>query len=247
MNAKIQTTDVEVLQPASAPTSILEVIERVTRDPTADVAKLEKMLELYERVSDRQRQAEFAVAMNTAQGKIRAVGYDSDNPHTSSRYASYEALDRALRPVYSEAGFSLTFNTVPTDRAEIVRVTCRVIHTCGYFVDYSIDMPADGKGAKGGDVMTKTHATGSAVSYGMRYLLKMIWNVATGERDDDGNAAGTEFVTEGEAADLRALATEIGVNVPAFLKVMKAETFEKIPAARYKDALATLEAKRKRG
>jgi hypothetical protein len=50
-------------------------------------------------------------------------------------------------------------------------------------------MPADGKGAKGGDVMTRTHATGSALSYGMRYLLKMIFNVAVGEDDDDGNDA----------------------------------------------------------
>jgi hypothetical protein len=50
-------------------------------------------------------------------------------------------------------------------------------------------MPADGKGARGNDVMTKTHATGSAVSYGMRYLLKMIFNVSSGEADDDGNAA----------------------------------------------------------
>ena len=32
-----------------------------------------------------------------------------------------------------------------------------------------------------------THATGSAVSYGQRYLLKMIFNVAVGEDDRDGN------------------------------------------------------------
>ena len=51
-----------------------------------------------------------------------------------------------------------------------------------------------GKGAKGGDVMTKTHAFGSGTSYGMRYLLKMIFNVAIGEEDDDGNSAsGDDF------------------------------------------------------
>ena len=71
-------------------------------------------------------------------------------------------------------------------------------------------MPADGKGAKGGDVMTKTHATGSATSYGMRYLLKMIFNVAVGtEKDDDGNAASntkpTERITAKQLADLNAL------------------------------------------
>jgi hypothetical protein len=51
-------------------------------------------------------------------------------------------------------------------------------------------MPADGKGARGNDVMTKTHAAGSAMSYGMRYLLKLIFNVAVGvDLDDDGNGA----------------------------------------------------------
>jgi hypothetical protein len=70
----------------------------------------------------------------------------------------------------------------------MVCVTCHVSHRGGWGADYRIDMPADGKGAKGGDVMTKTHAVGSATQYGMRYLLKMIFNVAIGE-DDDGNAA----------------------------------------------------------
>jgi hypothetical protein len=35
-------------------------------------------------------------------------------------------------------------------------------------------MPGDGKGAKGGDVMTKTHATGAALSYGQRYLAECV-------------------------------------------------------------------------
>jgi hypothetical protein len=58
-------------------------------------------------------------------------------------------------------------------------------------------MPSDGKGAKGGDVMTKTHATGAAESYGMRYLLKMIFNIAIGEEDNDGN----KFSALGERLD----------------------------------------------
>jgi hypothetical protein len=55
---------------------------------------------------------------------------------------------------------------------------------------YHVDMPADGKGAKGGDVMTKTHATASALTYAKRYLLLQIFALAIGESDDDGNAAG---------------------------------------------------------
>ena len=63
-------------------------------------------------------------------------------------------------------------------------------HERGYKRTFHIDMPADGKGAQGRDVMTRTHATGSAVSYGRRYLLLMIFNIAVGGEDDDGNAAG---------------------------------------------------------
>jgi hypothetical protein len=62
-------------------------------------------------------------------------------------------------------------------------------------------MPVDGKGAKGNDVMTKTHAFGSGASYGMRYLLKMIFNVAVGEDDDDGNGAAMQIT---EAQHLKA-------------------------------------------
>jgi hypothetical protein len=51
-----------------------------------------------------------------------------------------------------------------------------------------MDMPSDGKGAKGGDVMTKTHATATADSYAKRYLIKDIFNIAIGEYDTDGNA-----------------------------------------------------------
>ena len=47
--------------------------------------------------------------------------------------------------------------------------------------------------------MTKTHATGAATQYGMRYLLKMIFNVAVGENDKDGNG-GTAGSSIPEAA-----------------------------------------------
>lgn len=168
---------------------LLAVIERAARDPAIDVGKMEKLLELAERVHVRQAEAEYDSAMNAAQGEMRPIATDSDNPQTRSRYASYGALDRAVRPVYSAHGFSLSFGTrsVGVDR---VTVICRVSHRAGHTERVEIDMPADGKGAKGGDVMTKTHATGSAVSYGMRYLLKMIFNLAIGEYDDDGNSAG---------------------------------------------------------
>src|SRR6185436_6685763 len=94
------------------------------------------------------------------------------------------------RPIYTKHGFALSFNTAEGAPENYVRVVCNVSHDGGHSRQFQIDMPADGKGAKGGDVMTKTHAVGSGMTYGMRYLLKMIFNVAIGEDDTDGNVPG---------------------------------------------------------
>lgn len=40
--------------------------------------------------------------------------------------------------------------------------------------------------------MSRTHATGSAITYGKRYLKNMIFDLRFKEKDDDGNAAGNE-------------------------------------------------------
>lgn len=172
---------------ALAPVEQADIFERLLRDPEVSADKVERFMALWERGEAKKAEGAFNVAMSAAQSEMRPVAADADNPQTRSKYASYAALDKALRPVYTKHGFGLSFNTGETPSSDVVRVLCYVSHVAGHSREYHIDMPADGKGAKGGDVMTKTHATGAAVAYGTRYLLKMIFNVAVGEDDDDGN------------------------------------------------------------
>ena len=194
--------------PVSESAAIIQMIERAARDPSVDLDKMQRLLEMREKIDAQAREREFNERMAAAQQEMRPVSADANNPQTKSKYASYAALDRALRPIYTKAGFALSFNTAPEAPPDHVRIVCDVTN-CGHTRRYQIDMPADGKGAKGGDVMTKTHATGSAATYGMRYLLKMIFNVAVGEADDDGNKAGktgpVERVTEQQVKELNAL------------------------------------------
>lgn len=177
-------------QPEGA--TLLAVISRVASDPNADVEKMERLLAMHRDMQQRQAEADFNAAMGRVQSHMGRIGTDKRNDQTRSNYATYAKLDRVLRPLYTAEGFALSFGTDPTEQENVVRVTCHVSHSAGFTRKYVIDMPADGKGAKGNDVMTKTHATGSATQYGMRYLLKMIFNVATADEDDDGNAAGGE-------------------------------------------------------
>lgn len=199
-----------VVQEAQAPVvvdqaqAMITMIERVVMNPESDINKLEKMIDLQERLLDRQAESDFNQAMAQCQAEMTRVSADAVNPQTRSKYASYAQLDKALRPVYTRHGLSLSFNTGQAIQPDHILVMCYVTLN-GYSRQYDVEMPSDGKGAKGGAVMTKTHATGSAMSYGMRYLLKMIFNVAIGEDDNDGNGAEAPvaFITQDQQASLQ--------------------------------------------
>ncbi len=209
------------------------MIERAARDPAVNIDKLERLVAMQERMLALRNEQAFNDAMSAAQSEMPRIAADTPNSQTKSKYASYGALDRAMRPIYTKHGFALSFGTAEGAPADCVRVECHVSNS-GFTRKYQVDMPADGKGAKGGDVMTKTHAVGSAMSYGQRYLLKMIFNIAIGN-DDDGNAAGDtrEKVTEKQATTIIDLLEAKSADRAKFLRWAKVERVEDIPAAYY--------------
>jgi hypothetical protein len=239
--------------PLSDSAALLTAIEKAALNPQVDIGKVEQLLALYERIEGRRAEAAFNEALTAAQAAMRPVATDMENSQTRSRYASYAALDRILRPIYTNAGFSLTFNTAPGAPDAHVRVTCTVAHRAGHVRTYTLDLPADGKGAKGGDTMSRTHATASALSYGMRYLLRLIFNIAVGEGDDDGNKAGAQqqtqqgTVTTEQLAELRELIVEAKADLTRFCRYLKVTRLEDLPAAQFQAATAALEAKKAKG
>src|SRR5262249_25047332 len=210
--------------PAPAPLSdsaaLLSAIEKAALNPQVDIGKVEQLLALYERIEGRRAETAFNEALTAAQAAMRPVATDMENSQTRSRYASYAALDRVLRPIYTNAGFSLTFNTAPGAPEAHVRVTCTVAHRAGHVRTYTLDLPADGKGAKGGDIMSRTHATASALSYGMRYLLRLIFNIAVGE-GDDGCAKRRAKRAKGQRGSLMALSEPTALFAAEMRKAME--------------------------
>jgi hypothetical protein len=246
--------------------SLLDVIMRAGSDPAFDVEKFERLVAIQQNEQDRQEKREdrqaaleaeaaFNAAMSAVQGQMGRIATDAANASTRSRYASYGALDRAIRPLYTAAGFNISFNEdVGAVGADMVRVLAYVTHTSpgakrGHTRTYHTDIPADGKGAKGGDVMTKTHAHVSATSYGKRVLLGMIFNIATGN-DDDGNAAsGAKVATAvsqpgtisaSQAADIRKLLSERGVSERAFTTYIRLKSIEDIGLEHFERARAKI-------
>ena len=168
--------------PTATPMDLLSVA--LHNNAAIDV--IERLAALQEKAMLRDAEIQFNDALSRVQAEIKRVSPDLQNPQTSSRYASYAAIDRVIRPIYTREGMSLSFSHADSPKPDHVRVLC-FASLGAYTRTYQMDMPADGKGAKGGDVMTKTHATAAADSYAKRYLVKDIFNIAIGEYDSDGN------------------------------------------------------------
>lgn len=178
--------------PVSDSTALISAIMSAATNPDVDVEKLERLWAMREKMEAKNAEVEFNAAMSRIQANMGRIATNATNPQTRSQYATYGALDRALRPIYTKEGMSLSFSTEEAPEGTVGMV-CYVSHASGHTRTYKAQVPSDGKGAKGNDVMTKTHAFGSGTSYGMRYLLKMIFNVAIGEDDDDGNGASEDY------------------------------------------------------
>lgn len=174
--------------------SFFSAIERLAANPAVDVEKIKQMMEMQEHILDRNAKQAFNAAMVRAQAKMPIVPKDNENTQTGSMYSGYETLIKYCKPVYTNEGFSVTFSqgfgTPENPLAEgHNRIVADVMHEEGHTKIVFADIPIETTGPKGGVLMTKTHATGSGFSYGRSYLIRLIFNIPTGN-DDDGNAAG---------------------------------------------------------
>lgn len=232
------------------PTTLDQQIILAAADPRVDVAKMKELTTLRRQLRMEEAEETFNIALQAAQQEMRPIEADANNPSTHSKYATLYAVDKALRPIYSKHGFSLSFNTADCPLPNHTRVLCLVSRGL-YTRDYQYDVAIDAKGPKGNDVMNKTHAGGSALSYGKRYLMLMIFNVTIGDpgrrSDDDGNAAGgAPSITDAQTKELIKLLDEAGGDKVKFcaafgvdgIALIAAKDFDeaKMRIARYKAA-----------
>lgn len=247
---KVATVDPKKTPPAPALTGnyLENLITRAALDPSFDVAKLKEIMALKNSEEDRNRLrdkedrefralSEFNKHMAMAQSEMSAVAAHTPNSATKSKYATYAQLDRAIRPIYTKHGFRISYGTTEGAQAGEVRVTARVSRLTHY-EDYFIDMPNDGKGARGGDVMSKTHAQGAAITYGKRYLLGMIFNIAIAQ-DTDGNPPD-EACSAKDAKKIREALADAQMDDERFLKWANIEAIEDLPASKVERALTAI-------
>jgi hypothetical protein len=189
----------------------------------------------------------FAEAMAAAQAEMKPIIEDEENQQTRSTYASLAAVDDGIRKIYTRHGFSVTFSYEGYDEgSQTVRIIGELFHTGGFSKRYPMVIPADGKGLKGQVNMTRTHATGSAFTYAQRYALKLMFNLAIRDEDDDGNVAGDtgERISEEQLILLDEALSSVGASKPKFCTAFNLAKLSDLPAARFDEAMAMIEKKK---
>lgn len=240
-----------VQPPAPVPTNVvttdaaalMEVITRAASDPGTDVDKLERLMGLYERITDKRAQQAYYDAMQAAQAEMPAVFKGAKGQN--SRYATLEHIAAKMKPVIEKHGFSLTFGTADAPLQHHYRVTCRIAHKAGHSEVIHADVPADGTGAKGGNSsMNVVQAFGSTMTYARRYLTLLAFNIATTDQKDDDGAGAAGSITPEQIEILNKIGKEANASMKAFLKFMNVERIEDIPANQFEKAKHALETKK---
>lgn len=173
--------------------SLMQAVARAASDPTVDVEKMERLFAMHERMAARQSELDYADAMKAAQAAMPSIFRGKENKQTKSWYADLEAITKAIVPVYTAHGFSLSFGQADCPIESAIRVTCEVRHIGGHSKSFWYDNPIDDAGLAGAKNKTPTHGRASATSYARRYLTIMIFNLTLSGEDDDGNGATAPY------------------------------------------------------
>jgi len=181
---KVEPNQMQLAIPADAPmmTRLAMMIEGGVK---IDVEQMSKMQEMAERFEANEARKSFSADFTIAQSNIGAVVKTKYNPQTKSNYAGLDGVIEMVKPVYTAQGFSVIFYEGETAVVDNIRVCADVLHRDGHKETYHYDVPLGGKGIAGKVNMIDIHAKATSVTYGERYLLSMIWNIPT--QDKDGN------------------------------------------------------------
>jgi hypothetical protein len=153
----------------------------------------------------------------------------ADKAH-NKQYAAMDRIWRTIRPLLDETGLSVVW-TANTLTEYGLRIEGEIRHKAGHAVPIAYDLPMP-------DKVTGQNAAqqmGSATTYAKRYALCSALGIVTGE-DDDGLAAGTQYVTKEQADELLALLDTLKDRegaLAAMLEFGDCDSVPDLPAAKF--------------
>lgn len=165
----------------------LSLMQQALTTPNMDMSILKDMLAMQKEVMAQQAIIDFNNDFSEMSKEIPVIAHTKKSYSTT--YTPLEDIVNIVRPILSKYGFSISFNN--TQEAQgFVKVTCQLRHKAGHMIENMLILPTEVV-TKG---MNAMQAIGAAISYGKRYTLCGILNVATTADDDnDGFATNAKI------------------------------------------------------
>ena len=238
-------TDPKALTRAPSETAmVLEGITRAALDPNVDVAKLERLLDIQERLLADQRRTTFRAALARLQERLPQITkagtiFDGQG-RARNRFAKLEDIDAVIRPLLAEEGFSFAFDSKAAVGG-MIEFTGTLHHREGHAETKTMTLPVDAGAGR-----NAVQSVGSSTSYARRYLISMHLNLITRDEDDDGaGGSAHEPITAAQVAELTRLLVEAGGDPARFCKWLGVENVEHVRLSQYGRALKFLEEKKR--
>lgn len=175
--------------------AVLQVIERLVLNDSVSIEKVEKMLDMQERILNRNAHQAFTADLAAMQTELPLVAKNGRG-HNQAKYALLEDINQAIRPALQKYGFAVTFRVQQTEKQ--VTIAAVLSHRMGHSSETTITLPIDVSGSK-----NATQAVGSTISYGKRYAIGALLNISTGDDTDGETSAPAKKVSPGQAKTLQ--------------------------------------------
>lgn len=226
-------------------------------DPRCDTEKMKALLDMQERIEERDAKKAFTVAFNALQAELPIIDRDGKIDHSAegtsgttksgrralqTKYATYPNLNRVVGPLLKKHGFTFSSAMEPEPSGPMV-VVSTLEHVAGHARTTHFRVTADASGGK-----NNQQGWGSSQQYGMRYNMIALLNIVTEAKEDQDNDGfpPSTTITKKQLEELIKLADDVGADKAKFCEVMGVEAMAQIPASQFELAKQQLNRKRKR-
>jgi hypothetical protein len=249
------------IAPVKPPVSVMSGLAELLKNPDLDPAKARELYELYMLTEAKQQFHDAMVVMDEQLPRINKDGKIDfrDTTKKPILFASFENLNRQIKPIIRGYGFRLNFqpDTAPAGQGLVVH--CHL--TRGLYRE-SCTVPCPTTSAS--PAMNAQQAVGAAISYGKRYGTIALLNIETEapqDRDTDAvvekknlrPAAGAAAepknnapadpnatITGAQAKELLKAINDSGIEATRFMGKYEINAVHELKADRFQEAMTAL-------
>ena len=250
----MKSAQTELLAPAERPADsqlavlpqsnpLLPMIEAVIKGGVTEqnVAALDKLLSVYERLQDKDAEKQFNAAFTALQADLPVIVATTVIPNRG-KYERFEDVMRQVGPLLVKHGFAVSFSMDAKEGR--VLETCHLRHTGGHSQSNSFAVRTGGKAD------SETQADCKAATTAKRNALLNCLNIVIAQdvyQDEDRDASlQGEPIAWDKAEYLREQVKATGSDEAAFLRFAGSDKYETIAASRYETLTALLAKKVRR-